>query len=122
MLYENEEHAWHRDEWRQRGNSFEFDFVCDLRPLEARPALENLERLMQFYAVLCEQAPWPQVRALAGALKQPMSEEDQITIRPYLQLPRGQLITQAQAQREVAKMRSNPLLQRTAPPPAELKR
>src|SRR5262245_31132624 len=44
MLYEDPAHAWQRDEWCQRGNTFQFSFVCDLRPLESRPAIENIPK------------------------------------------------------------------------------
>ena len=90
MLRENPEQVWHRDEWRQRGNTFEFEYVCDLRPLEAHPALENIAKLMQFYAEVARQAPWPQVRAVAEALALPLNEQDRRTMLPYLQWPRGE--------------------------------
>jgi len=103
MLYENPEHAWKRDEWHQRGNTFQFSYVCDLSPLEASPAIENIPKLMQFYAALADQASWPQVRAVAGALRQPLSEVDRITLRPYLQWPRGEMVSEAKAKR-IAKL------------------
>lgn len=102
MLYENAAHAWKRDQWYQRGNTFQFAFVCDLRPLEANPPIENIPKLMQFYAHLAEHAPWPQARAVASALRQPLSEVDRITLLPYLQWPRGELISEFKAQRLVA--------------------
>ena len=102
MLHENPDHAWRRDEWIRRGNTFQFSFVCDLRPLEAAPALENLPKLMQFYAAMAAQAPWPQVRALAVPLSQPLSEVDRLTLRPYLQWPRGEVISEAKARRLAA--------------------
>jgi hypothetical protein len=102
MLYENAAHCWKQDQWYQRGNTFQFAFVCDLRPLEERPAIENIPKLMQFYAHLAEHAPWPQARAVASALRQPLSEVDRITLLPYLQWPRGDFISEFSAQRQVA--------------------
>jgi len=99
MLYENPEHAWRNGEWHQRGNTFEFNFACDLRPLDAHPAIENIARLMQFYATIADHAPWPQARAVASALRDPLSEIDQITLLPYLQWPRGEMISEAKANR-----------------------
>ena len=56
-----------------------------------RPAdpLENISKLMQFYAAIARQAPWPQVRAVVDALVQPLSEEDRRTLRPFLRWPGG---------------------------------
>jgi hypothetical protein len=99
MLYERPEHAWKRDEWIQRGNTYQFTFVCDLRPLEQRPSIENIPKLMKFYAELASQAPWPQVRAVGEALAQPLSEIDRVTLQPYLQWPRGLPISEAKARR-----------------------
>jgi hypothetical protein len=102
MLYENPEHAWKRDEWYQRGNTFQFAFVCDLRPLEASSAIENIQKLMPFYATVAENAPWPQARAVASALDQPLSDVDRITLLPYLQWPRGEMISESKAKRWLA--------------------
>jgi hypothetical protein len=102
LLYENPDHAWKRDQWYQRGNTFQFTFVCDLHPLEANPAIENIQKLMNFYASLADTAPWPQARALAGALRQPLSEVDRITLLPYLQWPRGAMISESKAHRIAA--------------------
>jgi hypothetical protein len=99
MLYENPDHAWKRDQWYQRANSFQFSFVCDLRPLEASPAIENIPKLMHFYAEVAECAPWPQLRAVAAALRMPLSELDRVTLLPYLQWPRGELVSEAKAKR-----------------------
>jgi len=112
MHHENPEHAWRRDEWHQRANSFEFSFVCDLRPLEAYPAIENIPKLMQFYAAVADHGPWPQVRAVASALRQPLSEVDRITLLPYLQWPRGEMIGESKARR-MAEVRPNPSVERT---------
>jgi hypothetical protein len=101
MLFENPEHAWQRDRWIQRGNSFQFSFVCDLKPLDAGPPLENLRKLMPFYAAVADTAPWPQARAVAPALRQALSPVDEVTLAPYLQWPRGDLISEAKAQRIV---------------------
>ena len=102
LLYENAGHAWKRDQWYQRGNTFQFVFVCDLRPLEANPAIENIPKLMQFYAALAERAPWPQVRAVASALRQPLSDVDRVTLLPYLQWPRGEPVSESKAKRQLA--------------------
>ncbi|MCV2360395.1 hypothetical protein LNV08_15570 [Paucibacter sp. TC2R-5] len=101
MLFEDPEHAWQRDRWIQRGNSFQFSFVCNLAPLEASPAIENIPKLMQFYAAIAEQAPWPQARAVAPALRQALSPVDQVTLAPYLQWPRGEMISETKAMRIV---------------------
>jgi hypothetical protein len=88
MLHETRAHVWRPDEWAKRANTFEFSFVCDLSPLRDQPPVENLERLMVFAAAMATQAPWPQVRAVAGALSQPLSDEDRLTLSPYLTWPR----------------------------------
>ena len=99
MLYENPAYAWQRNVWHRRGNTFEFTFVCDLRPLEAHSAIENIPKLMQFYAAVADYAPWPQARAVANALRQPLDEIDRVTLLPYLQWPRGEMISDAKAKR-----------------------
>jgi hypothetical protein len=101
MLYERPEYAWKRNEWMQRGNTFQFAFVCDLRPLEQRPSIKNIPKLMTFYSELARQAPWPQVQAVAEALARPLSDVDRITLQPYLQWPRGLPISEAAARRAV---------------------
>jgi hypothetical protein len=88
MLHEVSEDAWRPNEWVQRLNSFEFSFVCDLSPLREQPPIENIAKLMQFASAMAAQAPWPQVRALAGVLAQPLSEEERQTLAPYLTWPR----------------------------------
>jgi hypothetical protein len=88
MLYENSAHAWRPNQWARRLNSLEFSFVCDLTPLEKGDRLKNLELLMQFYACLVRQAPWPQMQAVADALSEPLSELDKSTLLPYLEWPR----------------------------------
>lgn len=102
MLYENPDHAWKPNLWSLRGNTFEFDFVCNLDPLLASPAIENVPKLMRFYGELCADAPWPQVRAVGFALREPLSEVDRITLVPYLQWPRGAKISDAKAKRLAA--------------------
>ncbi len=87
-LHEVKAHAWHPDEWRQRGNTFNFSFVCDLQPLELAPPVENIKKLMLFASVLTAAAPWPQVRALSAPLAQPLSEEDTHSLAPFLRWPR----------------------------------
>jgi hypothetical protein len=42
MLHEVPEHALHPNEWHRRMNTFEFSFVCDLRPLEEQPSISTL--------------------------------------------------------------------------------
>lgn len=88
MLHEVPEHAWRPNEWAQRLNSFEFNFVCDLSPLRDLPPIENIAKLMQFATAMTAQAPWPQVRALSGVLAQPLSEEERQSLAPYLTWPR----------------------------------
>ncbi|MFG6414596.1 hypothetical protein ACG02S_11885 [Roseateles sp. DC23W] len=89
MLREEPAHAPRPNEWLPLLNTFEFSFVCDLRPLEAASPMENIAKLMPFYAVIAEQAPWPQVRTISAVLAQPLTEEDRRTLRPFLQWPRG---------------------------------
>lgn len=89
MLRENPQHAPQPNQWLQRLNTFEFNFVCSLRPLDGASPLSNIETLLPFYAAIAGQAPWPQVRALATPLSQPLTEEDRRTLSPFLQWPRG---------------------------------
>jgi hypothetical protein len=84
---EDPDQATHPNRWIRVLNSFQFKFVCDLRPLEGSPSTANIEKLMQFFSVVVGQAPWPQVRALAGALAQPLSEEDRTTLLAFLPGP-----------------------------------
>ncbi|MCO4857538.1 hypothetical protein MKD49_13710 [Herbaspirillum sp. WGmk3] len=88
MLHEVPEHAWRPCEWARRGNTFNFSYVCNLSPLLLTPPVENIEKLMGFTAEIAEQAPWPQVRALAIPLSEPLSEEDKVSLLPYLKWPR----------------------------------
>ena len=88
MLHEVPEHAWHPNEWKQRGNSFEFNFICDLRPLDGRPSIENIELLMPFASAVCAAAPWPQVRASGDLLALPLSESERADLAPFLVWPR----------------------------------
>jgi hypothetical protein len=97
MLYENPAQAWKPDQWYRRGNTVEFDFVCNLRPLLRSPAIENIPKLMSFYGQVCASAPWPQTQAVGRALEMPLSQLDQITLQPYLQWPRGERISEAKA-------------------------
>ena len=87
LLMEDPDQATHPNRWIRVLNSFQFKFVCDLRPLEGSPSTANIEKLMQFFSVVVGQAPWPQVRALAGALAQPLSEEDRTTLLAFLPGP-----------------------------------
>jgi hypothetical protein len=89
MLRENSAHAPIPNQWLHLLNTFEFNFVCDLHPLEVAAPLENIAKLMQFYAAVASQAPWPQVRAVAMALAEPLSEEERAALSPFLQWPRG---------------------------------
>ncbi|MEF8712426.1 MAG: hypothetical protein V5B39_02430 [Accumulibacter sp.] len=103
MLRENPEQVLVQDKWEKRDNTFHFEHVCDLRPLETTPALSNVEKLMQFYAGVASQAPWPQVRALSEPLSCPLTEVDRITILPFLQWPRGEMVSEAMARRMLKK-------------------
>lgn len=87
-LHEDPANAWHPNEWRQRANTFNFSFVCDLRPLDRQPPLQNVCRLMRFASTLTAAAPWPQVKALSAPLAVPLSEEDIRSLAPFLQWPR----------------------------------
>lgn len=89
MLRENPDHVTRPGQWFRMLNTFQYDFACDLRPLETSPAIENIPKLMQFYATVVGQAPWPQVRALAEVLAEPLTDEDRKTLLPFLQWPRG---------------------------------
>ncbi len=102
MLYENPAQAWKPNQWYQRGNTFEFDFICDLGPLLDTPAIANMPKLMHFYGDLCASAPWPQAQAVGHALREPLSDVELITLRPYLQWPRGEKINDAKAKRLAA--------------------
>lgn len=73
--------------------------MYDLSTLENQQPIENIQNLMQLYANLAEQAPWPQVRALVPQLGEPLSEIDKVTLLPYLQWPRGEKVSDAQAKR-----------------------
>jgi hypothetical protein len=42
MLHEVPEHAWYPNEWRQRANTFNFSYICNLRPLEEGEPIENI--------------------------------------------------------------------------------
>ena len=103
MLHENPEHVGSPGEWRRLDNTFEFEHLCDLRPLERQAAIENLPKLMHFYAEVARQSPWPQVRALCEPLAAPLTDVDRLTILPYLQWPRGQLLTDAAARKLLGK-------------------
>lgn len=89
MLREVSGQSPQQDQWLQRFNSFEFNFLCDLRPLDDASPMENIAKLMPFYGVIASQAPWPQVRALSAPLSEPLTDEDRRTLSPFLQWPRG---------------------------------
>ena len=88
MLHEVPDRAWYPNEWRQRGNTFNFSYVCDLRPLGENEPIENIEKLLPFLAALAAEAPWPQVRAVGHALAAPLTPEERTSLLPYLQWPR----------------------------------
>jgi hypothetical protein len=88
MLHEVPEHAWHANEWHRRMNTFEFSFVCDLRPLEDQPSINNIELLMPFASAVCALSPWPQVRAIADVLSQPLTNAERESLKPFLVWPR----------------------------------
>ena len=92
MLHEVPEHAWRPNEWAQRMNSFNFSFVCDLRPLEKEPPIDNIEKLMKFASVVARHAPWPQVRVVGEALAIPLTDYDRATLLPFLRWPRENLV------------------------------
>ena len=88
MLNEVVEHAWYPNQWRQRANTFNFSFICNLEPLGRSEPIENIQKLMGFTAALALEAPWPQVRAVGRALAEPLSETDRASLAPYLCWPR----------------------------------
>jgi hypothetical protein len=89
MLYENPRHVRRPNEWYKRLNTLEYDFHCDLRPLEANLPLSNIRKLMQFYATVARTAPWPQMHAVAQALAAPLTADDEKSLLPYLAWPRS---------------------------------
>lgn len=89
MLREDSSTAWHPGAWLQRGNTLEFEFICDLHPLESGDKVENIERLMQFYASVAKAAPWPQMKWVADALAEPLSDAERAALTPYLSWPRN---------------------------------
>lgn len=99
MLHEHHHEHLPWNAWYRSTNVFQFNFRCDLRPLVSGDPADNVQALMQFYAALAAHAPWPQVRALAPALDQPLSAVDRITLKPYLQWPRGEMVSEAKARR-----------------------
>ena len=99
LLHENPSHAWRPNVWTRYANSLQYSFVCDLRPLEHTDPVDNVTKLMVFYAAIATAAPWPQARAVANVLSVPLTDVDKVTLRPYLQWPRGTRVTEAQARR-----------------------
>jgi hypothetical protein len=91
MLHEVPAHAWYPNEWRQRANTFNFSYICDLRPLEEGEPIENIEKLMVFTAAVAAQAPWPQVRAVGEVLAKPLSPAEHTSLLPYLRWPRDSI-------------------------------
>ena len=75
-------------QWARTLNTLHFTWVCDLEPLRDQPPLENVELLMPFCGAWCEQAPWPQVRALGPVLSAPLSHADRTSLPPLLTWPR----------------------------------
>jgi hypothetical protein len=88
MLYDDAGRAWRLDQWGQRMNSFEYGCVYDLESLRLRPPLANIEHLMQVTAEIAGTAPWPQVLAVGRALAVPLTDEERVSLAPYLQWPR----------------------------------
>ncbi|MGE3347498.1 MAG: hypothetical protein AB7I35_08690 [Ramlibacter sp.] len=88
MLHEVADHAWYPNEWKQRANTFNFSFVCDLQPLNDAEPILNIEKLMGFTSIVALSAPWPQVRAVGLALGQPLSASDRESLAPFLKWPR----------------------------------
>ncbi|MFI4928018.1 MAG: hypothetical protein ACHP7E_10075 [Burkholderiales bacterium] len=82
------ERSWYAPGWRKALNTFEFDFTCDLEPLRDQAPLETIERLMRFTGEIALDAPWSQVRAVGGALLQPLSDVEQESLLPFLTWPR----------------------------------
>lgn len=89
MLREEPAHAPRPNDWLPRLNIFEFSFVCDLQPLEVASPMEDIAKLMQFHAVVAEQAPSPRVRTVISALAQPLTDEGRMTLQPFLRWPPG---------------------------------
>jgi hypothetical protein len=89
MLYENPLHAWKPNEWKRRGNTLEFAFVCNLCPLEHGDKLDNVALLMRFYGQIAGLAPWPQMQAVAEALSAPLTDVERTGLLPFLQWPRS---------------------------------
>jgi hypothetical protein len=50
--------------------------------------MDNIEHLMQVAAEFAERAPWPQVLAVGRALAVPLTNEERLSLAPYLQWPR----------------------------------
>jgi hypothetical protein len=88
MLHEVPEHALYPNEWRRLANTFNFSFICDLKPLESSPPIENIEKLMGFAAAVALEAPWPQARAVGRALAIPLTAQDRQSLLPFLTWPR----------------------------------
>ena len=88
MLRENASHVRSPGNWVRNLNSLQFEFVCDLGPLERCDRIENLEKLMGFYAKIAVTSSWPQLKSVAGALSKPLSDEDKSALLPFLQWPR----------------------------------
>lgn len=99
MLCENPDHALPQNQRHWIENSRQFSFVCDLQPLKNHPAIDNILKLMRFYAVVADGAPWPQASAVAHPLRQPLSGADRISHLPYLQWPRGEMIIETKVKR-----------------------
>jgi hypothetical protein len=88
MLYDDPARALRLDQWSHRMNSFEYGCVYDLESLRGRPPMENIEHLMQVTAEIAGRAPWPQVLAVGRALAVPLTDEERMSLAPYLQWPR----------------------------------
>jgi hypothetical protein len=103
VLGESADYLTKVNQWWQRGNTFEYNFECDLRPLLKNPPIENIPKLMKFYSHVAQIAPWPQVRALSHVLNEPLSEIDKLTLAPFLQFPVAPPISEAKARKLILK-------------------
>jgi hypothetical protein len=96
-LREERSHVRNPGIWVRALNTLQFDYACDLLPLERGDKLDNLELLMGFYASVATTGPWPQLKAVARSLAAPLSDGDRAALQPFLQWPRqvGRLATYA---------------------------
>jgi hypothetical protein len=62
--------------WSRLLNAIEYKVIFDVRELINKDPIENVRRLLDMAAAACALAPWPQVRAIAKVLRQPMTSAD----------------------------------------------